>query len=169
RLNGLFCLGGSIDGGGDVTATAEFNIFADPEAARNVLLSPAPKTLIPLEVARSPVLTFDLFDRLFDTPTGPLSDFLARLLPFALRAHHQHLGLEGVPLSEVAALFAITMSNRCIMERMAVDVETSGELTRGMTVFDRRGTPQWQTNIDVVRELDPQSVLDYFSGIVRRA
>ena len=169
RLNGLFCLGGTVDGGGDVTAAAEFNIFADPEAARNVLRSPAPKTLIPLDVAREPVLTFDLYDRLFDPARGPLAEFLSQLLPFALRAHHQHLGLEGVPLAEVAALFAITTSQRCSVERMAIDVETAGELTRGMTVFDRRGTPQWQTNIDVVRAIDPQSVLDYFGSIVRRA
>jgi inosine-uridine nucleoside N-ribohydrolase len=50
---------------------------------------------------------------------------------------------------------------------MSVDVETSGELTRGMTVFDRRGTRNWQTNIDVAREVDGQAVLDYFVQIAR--
>jgi len=168
RLNGLLCLGGSVEGRGDVTAVAEFNMFADPEAARNVLRSPAPKTLIPLEVAQQPVLTFDLYDRLFEAADGVLSGLLSRLLPFSLRAHHQHLGLEGVPLHEVTALCALACPRLFETERMAVDVETGGELTRGMTVFDRRGAPQWQTNIDVVREVDAQGVLDYFGRIVRR-
>ena len=48
-----------------------------------------------------------------------------------------------------------------------VDVETGGELTRGMTVFDRRGIPLWQTNIDVLTAVDAQGVLDYFARILR--
>jgi inosine-uridine nucleoside N-ribohydrolase len=169
RIKGLFCLGGSVDRGGDVTAAAELNMYADPQAARNVLRSPAPKTLVPLEAAKKAVLTFDVFDRIFETASGSLKDLLSRLLPFALRAHHQHLGLEGFPLNEVTALCALTTPRLFQTKRMAVDVETSGELTRGMTVFDRRGAPQWQTNIDVVRDVDTQGVLDYMHGIVRRS
>jgi inosine-uridine nucleoside N-ribohydrolase len=168
RIRGLFCLGGSVDKGGDVTAAAELNIYANPQAARNVLRSPAPKTLIPLEAAKKAVLTFDVYDRIFGSAAGRLQDLLSRLLPFALRAHHQHLGLEGFPLIEVTALCTLTAPQLFQTKRMAVDVETTGELTRGMTVFDRRGTPQWQTNIDVVRDVDTQGVLDYVHRIVRR-
>ena len=169
RVRGLFCLGGSVERCGDVSAVAELNVFADPQAARNVLRSPAPKTMIPLEAARKTILTFDVYDRLISSAKGPLADLLSRLLPFSLRAHHQHLGLEGVPLNELTALTALTNPRLLPTKRMSVDVETSGELTRGMTVFDQRGTPQWQTNIDVVREVDHQGVLDYLSRIVRRS
>ena len=48
---------------------------------------------------------------------------------------------------------------------MAVDVETDGLLTRGMTVFDRRSSPSWRNNIDVLQEVDVQGVLDYLFQI----
>ena len=168
-LKGLVCLGGAVESGGDVTAAAEFNICANPEAARNVLRSPATKTLVPLDVSNSVVLTFEQFDRLVTSPSSALCRFFGELLPFAFRAHHQHLGLEGIPLREVVALASIALPRVFQGRAMAIDVETTGELTRGMTVFDRRRTQQWQTNIDVLTEVDAQAVLDYFSRIVRLA
>lgn len=168
-LGGLVCLGGSIQEGGDVTATAEFNIFANPESARHVLRSPATKTLVPLDVSTRMVLTFEQFDRLTAPTASPLAQFLQDLLPFAFRAHHEQLGQEGIRLPEVTALASIAEPRLFGRESMALDVETRGELTRGMTVFDRRGVEQWQTNIDVLTTVDAQGVLDYFTRTVRRA
>ena len=51
---------------------------------------------------------------------------------------------------------------------MAIDIETAGEITRGMTVFDRRGLPSWQTNIDVVSGIDYLGVADYFLQTAKR-
>lgn len=167
NLRGLYSLGGSIEFGGDVTAVAELNIYADPEAARKVLRSPATKTLIPLDVSRKPILSFDQYQRLFDQCDSPLKEFLAQLLPFSLRAHRRHLGLEGTPLDALTALCAAVHPRLFETTSMAMDIETSGELTRGMTVFDRRGTQQWQTNIDVAIDVDAQGVLDYLARIVR--
>jgi len=161
-LGGLVTLGGSIQGLGDVTAGAEFNIYANPEAARNVLTRPATKTILPLEVSKKTVLTFSQFDRLTVQPASPLMQFVREVIPFALRTHHELLGVEGIPLREVAALVAITEPRQTDTQPMAIDVETTGELTRGMTIFDQRGTQQWQTNIDVITDIDPQGVLDYF-------
>jgi inosine-uridine nucleoside N-ribohydrolase len=166
-LNSLVCLGGSVEVGGDVTPASEFNMFAAPDAARNVLRSAATKTLIPLDISQSAVMTFDQFDRLPDSESSSLCRLLSNLVPFALRASHQHLGLEGLRLPEVVALAAISQPRFFERDSMAVDVETHGKLTRGMTVFDRRGIQQWQTNIDVLVDVDTQGVLDYFADIVR--
>ena len=166
-LRGLVCLGGTIKCGGDVTAAAEFNIYANPEAARNILRYPATKTLVPLDVSSSAVLTFEQFSRLVNKETGRLSQLMQQLLPFAFRAHHEFLGEEGFRLHELVALSAIKNPRLFASQSMAVDVETSGELTRGMTVFDLRGVRHWQTNIDVVRDVDAQGTLDYLSRIVQ--
>lgn len=168
-LGGLVCLAGSVECGGDVSAAAEFNVYADPEAARYVLRSPATKTLVPLDIAGKVVLTFDQYDRLPGRPNTPIGRFLEEILPFAFRAHHEHLGQEGIRLNELVALCAVAEPRLFEGQQMAVDVETSGELTRGMTVFDRRGIHRWQTNIEVLTEVDGQGVLDYFTRIVRRA
>ena len=168
-LNGLVCLGGTVESGGDVTAAAEFNVFSDAEAARSVLGSPATKTLVPLDVSNRLVLTFEQFNRLSTPKTSRVCRFLGALLPFAFRAHHEHLGQEGVHLNELVALAAISSPRLFQSQSMAIDVETSGELTRGMTIFDRRGIPQWQTNIDVLREVDALGAFDYLARIVSNA
>jgi len=168
-LKSIVCLGGTFSAGGDVTASAEFNIYANPAAARNVLLSPATKTLIPLDVSSQAVLTFEEFDRLPKSGTSKLRSLLEQLLPFAFRAHHQYLGLEGVPLNGVVALASISHPRYFESPSMAMDIETEGRLTRGTTVFDRRQVEQWQKNIDVSTEVDARGVLDYFSRIVRQA
>lgn len=169
RIKGLVCLGGSVEAGGDVTAVAEFNVYADPEAARTILRSPATKTLVPLDVSTRVVLTFEQFDRLPSDEESAVGRLLNDLLPFALRAHHQHLGVEGFRLHEVAALAAVAQPDLFETRPMAIDVETVGELTRGMTVFDRRGTRHWQTNIDVIRHVDSRGVLDYMGRVLRNA
>jgi inosine-uridine nucleoside N-ribohydrolase len=169
QVQGLVCLGGSIAVGGDVTAAAEMNMYLDPDAAHTVLRSPATKTLIPLDVSRRVVMTFEHFNRFPSAESSRIAAILQRLLPYSFRAHHQYLGLEGMPLREVAALASITRPSLFRTEPMAVDVEVNGTLTRGMTVFDRRGIPRWQSNIEVVTEVDTQGVLDYMTEIISRA
>lgn len=169
QLAGLVCLGGSISCGGDVTAAAEFNMYFDPESARTVLRSPATKTLVPIDVSRRAILTFEHFNRFPSERASPAARFLRRLLPYSFRAHHQYLGVEGIPLHQIVALAAVSRPSLFRTEPMAVDVETRGELCRGATVFDRRGIPGWQTNIEVVSDFDSQSVLDYVSDMLRHA
>jgi inosine-uridine nucleoside N-ribohydrolase len=169
HLKGLVCLAGAVSSGGDVTAAAEFNVYANPEAARTILLSPATKTLVPLDIAANVVLTFQQFDRLPGASSSNLAKFLHDVLPYSLRAHHEFLGLEGLPLASIVALAAVARPNLFTTSPMAVDVETSGELTRGMTIFDRRGVAQWQTNIDVACEVDGQGIVDYLTSVVSSA
>lgn len=168
QLGALVCYGGSVTAEGDVSPAAEFNMFADPEAARLVLRSPASKTLVPLQLANKANLTLDQFDRIVAAADVTISIFLRELLPFAFRAHHEHLGQESLALPELAALTAVVHPRLFERKAMMIDVETSGELTRGMTVFDRRGIQQWQTNIDVLCEIDSQAVIDYLTRTIIR-
>ncbi len=169
ELKSLVCLAGSVERGGDVTASAEGNVYADPEAARQILTSTIHKTLVPLDVASQLVLTFSDMDRLPQDRHSRVTELINQLLPFALRSARRHLGQEGIELREIAALAAITRPQLFSRKVMAVDVETRGELTRGMTIFDRRGLRNWQANIDVVHEIDSDKVLDYFTGVLWNA
>ena len=49
---------------------------------------------------------------------------------------------------------------------MQVDVEVAGQLTRGMTVFDRRREMGAPANIEVCVEVDEQGVVDYLSKVL---
>jgi len=169
QLKSLVIMGGAVGGGGDATAAAEYNCFADPEAARTVLTHPGTKTLVPIDVSRQLMVSFDQYQRWEPCSVSRLKQFLEWTLPFALRASRQHLGIEGVRLPGVVALCAITQPHLFQREPMSVDVELSGELTRGMTVFDRRSIANRQANIEALTAVDLQGVLDYMTRIIRSA
>lgn len=164
QLEDLVCLGGCMADGGDITAAAEFNMYVNPDAARAVFLSPESKTIVPLDVTSKVVLTFEHFNRL-ETATSRGANFLRQLLPYAFRAHHQFLGMEGLLIREAVALAAITRPQLFRTERLPVDVETRGELTRGATIFDRRRSAA-APNANVVTDVDVQGILDYVASLL---
>jgi len=165
-LKKFVCLAGAIDGGGDVTAAAEFNVYCDPEAARNVIRMPATKTLIPLEISRQAVLTMDHIQRMQIDESTRRGRFVKQMLTYAFRAYHEQMGREGIPLREVVALAAVYQLDRFESRRMSVDVEVSGELTRGMTVADRRSIPVHRLNMEVPHRVDESAILDYFCRVI---
>ncbi len=159
QIGQLVILGGTIAGSGDITPAAEFNIFCDPTAARMVFRGPTTKTLVPLDVARQVVFTYDLLDQLPDE-SSRAGRFLRKLLPFLFRSHRQAFGLEGIQLPDAVALIAATHPELFEVEMTAGDVEISGELTRGATVFDRRRNPEWRRNMALATGLDVAAVTD---------
>jgi inosine-uridine nucleoside N-ribohydrolase len=165
-LGSLVSLGGAIQSGGDVTAAAEFNVAAGCESARDVLRSPATKTLVPLDASGLAVLSPDQYRRLRQKVVEPVAGLLDGLLPFSFRSHHEVLGIEGVVLHGVTALAAATSSVSFEQIPMTIDVELHGELTRGMTVFDRRRGTHMQQNIDACVAVDVQGVVDYLSSVL---
>lgn len=165
----LMILGGSLNGQGDVTAAAEYNVFANTEAAQEILTSMANKTLIPIETSHQLELSFDEYDQLNVDEFSRLGRLLEQLIPFALRSARNQLGQEGIVLPEVLALAAISHPELFEQTPMTVNVELSGELTRGMTVFDRRGLPHWKENIEVLTEVDLSGVKDYMLRLIAAA
>jgi purine nucleosidase len=153
----LIILGGTLNGPGNVTAAAEFNIYCDADAARRVFQSPVTKTVVPIDVTRRIVLNFDLLDRLPESNTF-CSDLLRQILPGAFRAYRQQLGLEGIYLHDTVAVIAALRPDLFTTERMHGDVEVDGTLTYGATVFDRRHQPESRPNMDVAIDLDAPAV-----------
>jgi purine nucleosidase len=154
----IHVMGGALNCG-NVTPAAEFNIHSDPESARAVFLSRTTKTLIPLDVTQQAVMTYDQLDELPDETTR-LGAFLHRILPHAFRSYRMGLGLEGIHIHDAVALVAALHPELFQMTEMAGDVELSGELTRGATIFDRRQNRQWQPNMEVACEADTSAVMD---------
>jgi inosine-uridine nucleoside N-ribohydrolase len=168
-LNGVVCLGGAFRTGGDVTAAAEFNIWADPLAARTVIHSHAGKTLVPLDISQQPVLTFEDIERLSGLiPSTPIGELVTSMMQFLVRATRQHLPFEGISLSSVAALAVAGRSERFSVSAGTVDVETSGDISTGLTVLDQRAVRSSQSNADLVTQLDSAAVIDYFCRSIRR-
>lgn len=161
RLKTHLAFGGTLDGPGDLTPAAEFNMCFNPEAAQRVLTHPSTKTLLPLNLTRRAILTFDHVQKIRGEEGRPSGRFLMALLSSALRSQHQHLGIEGLWVNELALIAALTAPQLFQHQMMAVDVETAGRLTRGATIFDRRPRPIWRPNIDVLTDVDSQGLLDH--------
>jgi inosine-uridine nucleoside N-ribohydrolase len=161
QISRLVISGGTLNSPGRVSPVADFNIFCDPLSARRVLKSPATKTLIPLDVSGEINFTFDLLDQL-PAETTRAGKFLRQILPFAFRAQRQVLGQEHINLHDLAAIVAVTNPELFETELLAGDVETEGELTTGMVVFDRRrqSIREWRQNMDVALKADVAAVRD---------
>ncbi len=151
--------GGSVNGIGNVTAAAEYNMHYDSLSARLVFQSPVTKVLIPLDVTRLIKFTLDLIDRLPAESTR-VGAILRRILPFIYRAYHQRMGQESIYLHDVVALVSVLEPDLFQYAEMAGDVETRGDLTMGTTVFDRRPNPRWRPNMDVASQLDAEKVVN---------
>lgn len=149
----LVIVGGAITEPGNVTPVAEFNFYQDPHAARQVFRCRAAKTLVPLDVTNRIVLDYDVLDALPPASTR-VGDFLRKVIPQSLYSYRQYFGLEGMYVQDAVGVLTLTNPGLFQCKMMAGDVECSGELTRGMTVFDRRHTATWTQKLDVVTDVD---------------
>ena len=151
--------GGTYSAAGDATPAAEFNIYADPPAARSVFRASTTKTIVPLDISRQVALSFDLLHELPDESTRA-GRFLRKILPHLFRTYRQELGMEEINLHGAVTLMAVLHPELFETEMAAVEVETAGEITTGATVFDRRNMPEWRPNVGVVRSVDTLAVKD---------
>lgn len=156
----IVIMGGTLEGPGNITPAAEFNIYCDPASARAVFRSSTTKTLVPVDVTRQVTFGYDLLDKVpaDNTRTGR---FLHKILPYSFRSYRLELGYENIWLHDAVAYAAAMEPDLFELELSAGDVELSGELTTGATVFDRRRVRQWRANMAVVTKVDISGVRRY--------
>lgn len=159
QIGHLIILGGTVGGPGNVTPAAEFNIYCDAEAARDVFRSQVTKTVVPIDVTNRILFGFEMLQKFPDGPSRT-SQLLQRVLPGAFRSYRQNLGLEGIHLNDTVAVVAAMHPELFTMERMHGEVETDGNITHGATVFDRRRHPDNRPNLDVAVDVDADAVAD---------
>ncbi|NND75492.1 MAG: nucleoside hydrolase [Ilumatobacter sp.] len=138
RVRGVSLMGGGSFG--NRTATGEFNIWADPEAAHVVFDSGVDLTMAGLDVTHQFLATAERVERV-RAAAGALATVLADLMVFfsaIYRERHDDGALLGGAVHDPLAVLAITHPDVFGSVRRRVDVETHGVLTRGMTVIDER-------------------------------
>ena len=142
----LTIMGGTLLGRGNTTPAAEFNIFADPEAAHIVLTCGATTVVAPWETCLTHAMPGDRMEALF-API-PESPYKALCLDLARHAREVAIGYgRGDWFSFVDPLAAAAVIDPAVVTRSvtaSVDVALGPGITRGMTVIDpsgRLGTP----------------------------
>ena len=152
QIDQIIMTGGSMDGHGNVTACSEFNFHFDPVSAKTILNSRTTKTLVPLDITRQVTFGLEFLEEL-PAESSRCGYFLRQILPFAFRSYRQHLGQETILLNDTVGALVLLKPELFQTELVPCDVETEGQLTRGMLVSDRRNLPEGRPNVHVVTGL----------------
>jgi inosine-uridine nucleoside N-ribohydrolase len=92
--------------------------------------------------------------------------FLRQIIPYGIAATANQYGIEGFHLKDVLGIVAVALPDALRTRRVRVDVETQGELTRGMTVFDQRNWVDKTPNVDVAFEVDVPAIRGYMAEVL---
>jgi inosine-uridine nucleoside N-ribohydrolase len=152
KIERIIIMGGGLFDS-NITPAAEFNIYVDPEAAKCVIDSGLPITLVTLDVSNKALFTWEDIEEL-KSWNGRVSGIVGALLQFFAQTCKDAFDLEGGPLHDpITVAFAIDPD---ILEtrHLHVDIETTSELTRGRTVVDVYGVTGKKPNADVSFRLD---------------
>jgi purine nucleosidase len=122
---------------GNVTPAAEFNIWADPEAAQRVLGARWPVTLMPLDLTHQAYLNDDDIDFL-RTLKNDVASRVADILEPLAEYHQQWHGNHDLFMHDSMAVYEVLDPSAITKQGVAISVETGGEHSRGATWVDRR-------------------------------
>ena len=155
-----YIMGGIGAGHGNVSPTAEFNIWVDPEAAKIVYESGMNITMVGWDISWQ-YATFDADQadeiRRIGTPLAEfVIDIQATLTDFAIREN----ALAGFDLPDPITMAAVIDPAVCEYERYRVDVTTGDGLARGITVVDRLGVTGRAPNVDVALSADREAFVE---------
>ncbi len=167
-LDQTVIIGGCWREAGNAGPIAEFHIHLDPDAAKRVFHAELHPLLIPLDVTRK--LIFSPTDLLeLPNPDSQTCQFLRQIVPFGIRASSNLYGIEGFHLKDVLGVVALAVPAAVTSEAHHVDVETRGDLTRGMTVIDTRPTPAGTPTARVATGVAVADVREYILRTLKSA
>ena len=166
RIGAISLMGGSL-GVGNTTASAEFNIWQDPEAAAIVFGSGVPILMAGLDVTHEALVLPADIARLdgLGTRTGRV---FADLMRFFAIHHGERYGWDGPPIHDAVAVGVLVAPWLIERRPIRIDVETGDGLTRGRTVGDEQGVSGRPVNAEVSVHLDRAAFLDLVIDAVAR-
>ena len=153
RIREIVLMGGGFFEGGNVTPAAEFNIHVDPHAADIVFRSGVPIVMMPLDVTHKALTTAKRIDAIRGLGTR-IGDAVAAMLEFFERFDEEKYGTDGGPLHDPCVIAYLLRPELFAGRTCNVTVETTSELTMGMTVVDWWGVTGRPANALVMRDVD---------------
>jgi inosine-uridine nucleoside N-ribohydrolase len=153
----IVLMGGAV-AEGNTTPAAEFNIWADPEAARRVFSSGLPVTMIGLDVTHKALMTETHAEQL--RSSGPAGRMVAELYDFFKGFHAETYGFDGAPIHDAVAVAQVIRPGIVETVHRRVDVDCESDLCRGRTVVDLWRRTDREPNADVSVGIDADAFLD---------
>lgn len=157
----IVLMGGST-GRGNVTVMAEFNIYADPEAAKIVFSSGLPIVMAGIDVGQKALVYPEDSEILKDmNDTGNMIYHLFK----KYRGGSFNKGLKMYDSCAVAYLLKPDLFET--MDTF-VDIELNGELTKGATIVDLRGYLKQESNVKVCLDIDAEAFKKWFMENIKK-
>jgi pyrimidine-specific ribonucleoside hydrolase len=149
----IVLMGGAI-GEGNVTPAAEFNIWADPEAAARVFTSGLDVTMVGLDVTHQALVTSAHAEQL--RGAGRVGKAVAELLDFYGVFHRKVYGFDGSPIHDAVAVAHVIDPTLLDVRRLNVRIDCESELCRGRTVVDTLGRTGLEATANVAVGIDSE-------------
>ncbi|NVO22849.1 nucleoside hydrolase [Donghicola mangrovi] len=167
KVQEIVLMGGAYFEVGNITPTAEFNIYVDPEAAKIVFGSGVPITVMPLDVTHKVLVTKERNDafRALGTPVGVA---VAEMTDFFERFDKEKYGSLGAPLHDPCVIAYLIRPELFTGRHINVEVETASELTLGMTVADWWRVTDRAPNAMFMGDVDAQGFFDLLTERLAR-
>ena len=167
RIQEIVLMGGAYFEVGNITPAAEFNIYVDPEAAKIVFACGAPITVMPLDVTHKALVTKPRNDafRALGTPVGVA---VAEMTDFFERFDKEKYGSMGAPLHDPCVTAYLIKPELFTGRHINVEIETSSDLTLGMTVADWWRVSGREPNATFMGDIDADGFFDLLTERLAR-
>jgi len=137
RLGPVAVMGGARAEGGNITASAEFNVWADPDAAAEVLASGCDVVLFGLDATHQARATDARIARIEALGTAQ-GEAAAAMMRFSQRVEREIVGWDAPPVHDVLPVAWLVRPELFELKACRIAVETESELTRGHTAVEFR-------------------------------
>ena len=155
RIKQIVLMGGAYFEVGNITPTAEFNIFVDPDAAKIVFEAGIDMVVMPLDVTHKALVTGKR-NEAFRQLKSPVGIAVAEMTDFFERFDKEKYGSSGAPLHDPCVTAYLIDPKIFSGKKINVEIETKSELTLGMTVADWWGVTDRKANTFFVGDLDAE-------------
>ena len=152
RVQEVVLMGGGYHTG-NWSATAEFNIIVDPEAAHIVFNEKWPLTMVGLDLTHQALATPEVEEKI-KAIGSECSEFVLGLFAFFRKAYKEAQGFEHPPVHDPCTVAYLIDPPIVTTQKVPLDVELHGELTLGMTVADFRAPAPEGCTTQVAVDLD---------------
>lgn len=156
KIKKIVLMGGSYQLG-NVTPCAEFNIFADPEAAHIVFNSGRPIVMVGLDVTRKALVTRDVMEKI-RVINNKASKLFIELMKFFGKTQKEVFGWEGPPLHDPVTIAYLIDPTILKTRFMYTEIELRSSLCYGRTVCDYFGVMGKEPNVEVAIDIDTEKL-----------
>lgn len=162
----IVVMGGAFHCRGNVTPTAEFNIWFNPKAAQAVFGSRNDIVVLPLDVTRELIFTQTMADSMVQhNPHSDLAQFVVKLCQFMVSTALQYRATAGVPgflVHDAATVGYLFYPETLMLKRARIQMETQGKWTLGQTLMDERHRANAGANAWVALQVDSPNFFTSF-------